>query len=152
MSAADGVGYVPFLTTPALVLRSDRPRADPRPVETVGDHVRERRAALGFTQAEAASRIGVCRDALARWEVKSMVPDVHVMPAVIEFLGYNPLRPARTFPELLLRTRRTLGLHQVALASILSVPFNTLHSWERGLCAPPAARRARVEDRIATLG
>jgi len=74
------------------------------------------------------------------------------MPAVIAFLGYNPLPLALTFPELLLRTRRTLGLDQAELAALLSVPFNTLHSWERGLFAPPAARREAVEQRIAALG
>jgi len=113
--------------------------------------VRERRAVLGLTQAEAAARIGVCRDALARWELRPMVPDVHTMPAVIAFLGYNPLPTAMTFPEFLLRTRRTLGLDQAALAALLSVSFNTLRSWERGLFPPGQARKAQVEARISAL-
>jgi DNA-binding transcriptional regulator YiaG len=124
---------------------------EPQPVETVGEHVRARRAALGLTQREAATRIGVCRDALARWEVRPIVPDVHTMPAVIAFLGYNPLPTAQTFPELLLRTRRTLGLDQAALAALLSVPFNTLHSWERGLFAPGPCRKALIQERLAPL-
>jgi transcriptional regulator with XRE-family HTH domain len=121
-------------------------------LETVGDHVRERRAVLGLTQAQAAAEIGVCRDALARWETRPMVPDVLTMPAVLGFLGYNPLPPARTFSELLLRTRRSHGLHLAALAEAISVPFNTLHAWERGLNAPAAARKALVEERLAELG
>jgi DNA-binding transcriptional regulator YiaG len=152
MSAADGVGYVPFLTAARLSLRCERERPKPRPLERVGDHVRERRTELGLTQAQAAARIGICRDALARWEVRPMMPDVHTMPAVIAFLGYNPLPSAHTFQELLLRTRRTLGLDQASLADVLSVPFNTLHSWERGLFAPCAERMAQVEARIAALG
>jgi len=114
--------------------------------------VRERRAEFGLTQAQAAARIGICRDALARWEVRPIVPDVHSMPAVIAFLGYNPLPTARTFPELLQRTRRTLGFDQASLADVLSVPFNTLHAWERGVFAPGAERMAQVEARIAALG
>jgi DNA-binding transcriptional regulator YiaG len=145
------VGYVPFLTVASLSLSCERERPEPKPLVTVGDHVRERRAALGLTQAQAAARIGVCRDALARWEILPRAPDMHTMPAVIAFLGYNPLPPARTFPELLLRTRRTLGLDQVALAALISVPFNTLNAWERGLFAPGAARKALVEERLAAL-
>jgi DNA-binding XRE family transcriptional regulator len=80
-----------------------------------------------------------------------MVPDVQTMPAVIAFLGYNPLPPAETFGELLLRTRRQLGLGQAELADVLSVPFNTLHCWERGSFAPPLGRRLEVEHRIALL-
>jgi DNA-binding XRE family transcriptional regulator len=118
MSAADGVGYVPFLTAARLSLRCERERPKPRPLERVGDHVRERRTELGLTQAQAAARIGICRDALARWEVRPMMPDVHTMPAVIAFLGYNPLPSAHTFQELLLRTRRTLGLDQASLADV----------------------------------
>ena len=145
------MGYVPFLTTAALSLKCQREQAERKPLETVGDHVRERRAALGLTQAQAAARIGVCRDALARWEVRPMVPDVHTMPAVIAFLGYNPLPIARTFPERLRRIRCTLGLDQSALAALLSVPFNTLHSWERGLFAPGPRRKAIIEERLAAL-
>ena len=121
-------------------------------METVGDHVRARRAVLGLSQAAAAAEIGVCRDALARWEILPRVPDVETMPAVIAFLGYNPMPPAQSFPELLLRTRRTLGLHQATLAEQLAVPFNTLNAWERGLFAPTPERRALVEERIEELG
>jgi DNA-binding transcriptional regulator YiaG len=106
---------------------------------------------IGLTQREAAARIGVCRDALARWEVRPMVPDVQTMPAVIAFLEYNPLPAAQTFPELLLRTRRTLGLGQAELAALLSVPFTTLHSWERGVFAPGPRRKALIEERLAAL-
>ncbi|MDR3472607.1 MAG: helix-turn-helix domain-containing protein [Devosia sp.] len=117
----------------------------------MGDHVRERRRSRGLTQTEAAAEIGVCRDALARWELRPIVPDVHVMPAVIAFLGYNPLPPARSFPELLLRARRTRGLSQPAFAEVVAVPADTLRNWEQGLYLPGTARRAWVEARIAAL-
>ena len=78
--------YVPFLTAAALSLRTQRAKPERR-FETVGDHVRERRRVLGMTQAAAAAEIGVCRDALARWEILPRVPHVETMPAVIAFLG-----------------------------------------------------------------
>jgi transcriptional regulator with XRE-family HTH domain len=139
------------LTTAALSLRTERAKPETL-LETVGDHVRARRAILGLSQAAAAAEIGVCRDALARWETLPRVPDVETMPAVIAFLGYNPLPLPQSFAELLLRTRRTLGLHQATLAEQLGVPFNTLHAWERGLFGPSPERRTLVERRIEELG
>jgi DNA-binding XRE family transcriptional regulator len=50
----------------------------------------QRRAVLGLSQAAAAAEIGVCRDALARWETLPRVPDVETMPAVITFLATTP--------------------------------------------------------------
>ena len=116
--------------------------------ETIGEHVRERRRALGISQAQAARRIGLCRDALVRWEMNRTIPDVRMMPKVIEFLGYDPQPPATTFRELLLRTRRSLGLNQPEIAALLSVPESTFHDWERGRSEPGAKRKALVEERI----
>lgn len=121
------------------------------PVETIGDHVRERRLELGLSQARAALAIGVSRDALARWEVRPVQPNVWLMPAIIDFLGYDPQPPAQTFRELILRTRRSLGFNQLEIASALSVPASTLHAWECGVYEPGKSRKARIEYRISTL-
>lgn len=145
------VGYVPFLPFGPVSLCEARKTPDHKVPETVGEHVRERRQALGLSQADAAKKIGVCRDALARWEINPVVPNVWLMPAIIEFLGYDPQPPARTFRELFLRTRRSLGLNQPKLADALGVPASTLHAWERGLYEPGAVRKVAIEERIAGL-
>lgn len=151
MSARLGVGYVPFLPfgLVSLTFRLPKPEA-PVPV-TVGDHVRLRRKVLGFTQREAAKAIGVCRDAVARWETEPRIPEAHLMPSIIRFLGYDPQTPAQTFRELVHRTRRTLGLNQPGVALALEVPLPTLRAWEEGLYEPKTERKERIEVRLREL-
>jgi len=98
----------------SFVFRLPKPET-PIPV-TAGDHVRLRRKVLGLSQGEAAKTIGVSRDAVARWETEPRVPEAHLMPGIIRFLGYDPQPPAQTFPERIYRTRRTLGLTQPGIA------------------------------------
>jgi transcriptional regulator with XRE-family HTH domain len=118
---------------------------------TIGDHVRARRHALGLTQAEAGANIGLCRDALARWELNDVSPDIRLFPRVIAFLGYDPQPPAKSFGEFLRKARRTLGLTGPEFSEKLRVPFNTLHGWERGLSRPTTNRRERVEAHVHAL-
>ena len=142
------VRYVPLLSGP-LTLRVTRSRDEKSP-GTIGEHVRERRKSLGLTQVEAAERIGVGRDALARWEVDRTGLDVRSVPKVIEFLGYDPQPPSDTFRDLLRQTRRGLGLSQAEFADVIGVPMNTLHGWELGRNEPGAKRRTAIETQIAT--
>ncbi len=95
--------------------------------------------------------IGVCRDALAGWEVGMTNPDVRTVPAVIRFLGYDPQPEPWSFAQLLLQTRRTLGLNQPALAAALNVPTGTLRAWERDLNCPSTKRMTVVIDRAREL-
>jgi DNA-binding XRE family transcriptional regulator len=54
------------------------------------------------------------------------------MPAVIQFLGYNPLPEATTLGERLVRQRISLGLSQKEAAAEIGVDPATLARWERG--------------------
>lgn len=54
------------------------------------------------------------------------------MPAIVRFLGYNPLPEANGWGERLVRQRTTLGLSQKEAASRLGVDQGTLVKWERG--------------------
>jgi DNA-binding transcriptional regulator YiaG len=73
------------------------------------------------------------------------------MPAVIRFLGYDPQPEAETFPKLLVRVRRSLGLSQSQFAGRVGVPAPTLHAWEARQYAPSAARQAQVEARLLAI-
>jgi len=52
------------------------------------------------------------------------------MPAIIEFVGYNPLPPADGLGEELVRRRTTLGLSQKEAAVRMDVDPATLARWE----------------------
>ena len=53
------------------------------------------------------------------------------MPAIIEFLGYNPLESSTSFPQRLIAMRRARGLTQKELAIELGVDPSTIRNWER---------------------
>ena len=62
------------------------------------------------------------------------------MPAIIQFLGYNPLPTASSLPERLATARRALGLSQRKMAVKLGVDPATLMGWEAGRHQPNEKR------------
>ena len=151
MSERDGVGYVPLLPFGLICLNYRLPKPEAPILVTVGDHLRARRKVLGLTQADAAKRIGVVRDAVAKWEMGLRKLDRRNMPSVIRFLGYDPQPPATTFGELIGRTRRTLGLNQTGIAKALGVPTQSLRMWERDRYMPKPERLRLLEAKIDVL-
>jgi DNA-binding XRE family transcriptional regulator len=100
-------------------LRSCRPYSDePR---TIGDHIRKRRLGLKLLQRDAAAQIGVEKASVFTWEANVSKPHVEYMASIIRFLGYNPLPPATTMGEKLIRRRTTLGWAQKDSATRLGV-------------------------------
>jgi DNA-binding transcriptional regulator YiaG len=106
---------------------------------------------LGLTQREAATLIGVVRDALARWESAGKEPDLRVLPAVIGFLGYDPRPEPANFVQILVYVRGALGLSQSEFGRKVSVPTPTLRAWEQGLCTPSEKRQRLVEIGMRSL-
>jgi transcriptional regulator with XRE-family HTH domain len=58
------------------------------------------------------------------------------MPAIIQFLGYNPLPVGDGLPERLVAERKALGLSQRKMAAKLGVDPATLMGWEAGRHQP----------------
>ncbi len=112
--------------------------------QTIGDHIRRRRLALKLLQKEVAERIGVDKCSVFNWEGNTSNPEIGCMPAVIRFLGYNPLPPATNLAEQLLRRRTTLGLSQKESAACLGVDPGTLAKWERSERVPKGVFLGRV--------
>jgi len=100
--------------------------------KTVGDHIRRKRLSLKLVQTQVAERVGVGKSSLYNWESNAKQPEVRYMPAIIKFLGYNPLPPANTWAERLIRRRISLGLTQEESARQIRVDPGTLAHWERG--------------------
>jgi transcriptional regulator with XRE-family HTH domain len=119
-------------------LRASKPKPDhyPKEINTLGDHIRTRRLDLKLLQRQVADQIGVHEMTITGWESNATVPEVRYMPAIIQFLGYNPLPAANSLPERLATARRALGLSQRKMAGKFGVDPATLMGWEAGRHQP----------------
>ncbi len=46
-------------------------------------------------QKDVAEQLGVDKTSVFNWEANTATPEIRYMPAIIDFLGYNPLPAAR---------------------------------------------------------
>jgi transcriptional regulator with XRE-family HTH domain len=120
----------------ALVLpRSHKLRNRNQPPEelnTLGDHLLRRRLTLKLLQRQVAEQIGVDKSTITNWEIGRSKPGLDYVPAIIRFLGYNPLPPAQGWAQRLVHCRTILGLSQKDAAAQIGVDPCTLARWERG--------------------
>jgi DNA-binding transcriptional regulator YiaG len=86
------------LVLPRLVRISSRNRL-PEKLQTIGDHLLRRRLALNLIQRQVATQLGVNISSLRNWEANRAEPAVQFMPAIVKFLGHNPLPPAPRGPN-----------------------------------------------------
>lgn len=92
----------------------------------------------------------MCEPSVFTWEANTVSPEIRYMPAIIRFLGYNPLPAADTLGGRLVRHRSSLGLSQKEAATRLGVDPGTLARWERGEREPTGAFIARVQRFLAS--
>ncbi len=102
----------------------------------MGDHIRGRRLDLELLQSDVAEQIGVDNTTICNWESNASTPAIRYLPAIIQFLGYDPQPSSDSFPDRLATTRRTLGLSQRKMAEKLGVDPSTLQGWESGRHQP----------------
>jgi transcriptional regulator with XRE-family HTH domain len=128
-------------------LRAARPKSInyPKEINSLGDHIRARRLDLKLLQQQVADQIGVHELTITNWESNATIPEFRYMPAIIQFLGYNPVPAASSLPEQLATARRALGLSQRKMAEKLGVDPATLMGWEAG-------RHQPTEKSIALIG
>ena len=117
----------------------------PTELNTVGDHIRRRRLDLKMLQREVAEQLGVDKPGVFTWEANTVSPDIHYMPAIIRFLGYNPLPPAKSWGERLIRHRTSMGMTQGEAAKRIDVDPGTLARWERGEREPTGGLLGKVK-------
>ncbi len=82
---------------------------------TAGEHIRKRRLGLKL-QKDVAEQLGVDKTSVFKWEGNRSSPEIRYMPAIIRFLGYDPLPLANTVAEELVRRRMSLALSQMDAA------------------------------------
>jgi len=117
------------------------------PIEpkTIGDHIRRKRLSMKLFQKDVAARLGVKTPTIWSWENDGGPVEFRYMPAIIEFLGYNPLPPATNWAERLVRHRRTLGITRNEAARRIGIDPSTLARWERGEREPTGSLGVRAE-------
>lgn len=117
----------------------------PTEINTVGDHIRRRRLGLKMLQREVAEKLGVDKTSVFNWEANASSPEIRYMPAIIRFLGYNPLPAAEGWAFRLVQSRTILGQSQKEAARQIGVDPDTLARWERGEREPTGAFLGRVK-------
>lgn len=108
----------------------------PTALVTIGDHIRKRRLDLGLFQSQAAAQTGVDEASVWNWEKGGIKPELRYLPAIISFLGYNPLPEPDNLSARLVWARSSQGLRRVACARLLGVDPSTLARWETGVAKP----------------
>jgi transcriptional regulator with XRE-family HTH domain len=96
-------------------------------------------------QKDVAEQLGVNKASVFKWEANASTPEIRYMPAIIRFLGYNPLPAVSTLAERLVRQRTGLGLSQKEAANRIGVDQGTLAKREQGKREPAGAFLARVK-------
>jgi len=80
-----------------------------------------------------------------RWERGIAQPQIHYLPRILKFLGYDPFPAPLSLVDKMHGARRTLGVTQKAFAQRLEVDPGTLRYWERGKRQPSKKLARRIE-------
>jgi DNA-binding XRE family transcriptional regulator len=80
---------IPALPFCHVTLKGQKPlpRAYPRALCTLGDHLRKRRLDLGLLQRGVAERLGADPCSVTNWELNRTKPALWFLPAIVRFLG-----------------------------------------------------------------
>lgn len=122
----------------------------PKELKTLGDYLRKRRLDLKLLQREVGQRIGVVEASIWNWEDGRVSPEVKHLPAIIAFLGYNPIPKPDTLRAQLVWHRQGKGWTQKVFAQALGIDQSTLAGWERGERKPMGKYLALVTTAFVT--
>jgi transcriptional regulator with XRE-family HTH domain len=123
----------------------------PKELKTLGDHIRTRRLDLKLLQKDVGQQIGGSVSDVWNWENGNASPAVKYIPAIIAFLGYNPLPQPAGLTERLVWFRQSKGWTQKAFAKVLGVDQSTLAGWEQGRRVPLGKYKDKVSTELGLL-
>ena len=132
-----------------VTLKAQKPSNKPYPksLHTIGDHIKKRRLDLNLTHKQAAKLIGVQDDSICNWEHNYVTPKIHLLPKIIQFLGYVPFElPKETMSDKMITYRKVHGLTQRKLAELLSVDETTIRDWENCKHKPSKKLLKRINN------
>lgn len=129
------------MTFPSLTLKAKKPPSPlyPKSLTTIGDHLRKVRLDRGLRQRDVAGIIGADPFTVLNWETGATNPKLRYLPAIIRFLGYNPIPVDPALPlQVKLKARRwELGLSLKELAKNLKLNEYTIRKLEAGRSKKP---------------
>jgi DNA-binding XRE family transcriptional regulator len=102
------------------------PRAIILPPVTLGQHLKQHRSRAGLRQKDVAKIIGCGHFTYMTWEKDQAAPYPRYYPAVIEWLGYDPLPEPQSEGARLRQERLRLGLTSQQMADMLGIDQGTL--------------------------
>jgi transcriptional regulator with XRE-family HTH domain len=128
---------------PGVPVRARGPRPEIKRLEgnSLGAKLRRRRVELGVFRKQAAAEMGVCPEALMKWERDVCEPQPYLYPKVIEYLGYEPWLAPQSLSEQLRAERLRRGLSIKRAAAALDVDESTFAGWEHGRRRPTEGSR-----------
>lgn len=88
---------------------------------------------MGLLQREVAAWIGVTKEVIHNWEGDHAEPEVRYYPALIGFLGYNPLPDPNSLGQEVRRARMSRGWSIGRLAKEAGVDPATVARLERDI-------------------
>lgn len=93
---------------------------------TLGEHLKRARQIQGLRQKDAAALLGVGDFTYMTWEKDQKQPFPRYYPAIVAFVGYDPLPEPVTKGERLKRERLLRGLTSAQMATELGIDQGTL--------------------------
>ena len=92
----------------------------------MGEHLKRARQLKRVRQKDAALELGVGHFTYMTWEKDQKIPFPRYYPAIIRFVGYNPLQEPQSEGAQLKHKRLTLGLTSQQMAERLGIDQGTL--------------------------
>lgn len=139
-----GQERVALLQFVPIRLKALKPKETDFEPGSLGEHLRKRRLVLGLTQGQGAKRLGINSWTVLNWEKGHTEPPFESMPAIVQFLGYDPFPEPKSLPERLLAKRRSMGWSIRKAAQNLGVNQGTWGDWERGKLILYRIHRVRI--------
>jgi transcriptional regulator with XRE-family HTH domain len=136
-----------------LAAKKPKSEAYPKALISTGDHIRKRRLDLGMLQKDVAVAIGVDTCTITNWEKNRCRPQLHLIPRVVRFLGYDPLLMVETgeLGEMIRQYRRSRAIAQKKLAQELGIDPTTLARWEKGMIKTKGERTKEVPAQLLSM-
>jgi DNA-binding XRE family transcriptional regulator len=106
---------------------------------------------LGLGQRRVAKTLGANPWTYLLWEHDRTQPTPRFVPAILQFLGYDPFAKGATFPERLRAARRRPGLTQAELAQQVGLSEGNVYDLAHGRTNPQSPAGLKITGCLGTL-